>query len=772
MPLDLALTRDFLELLDPSTQEFHFSALDDRREGKKGPAPWHEYGTLDSLLPKLQRRNEAGAGIFITVNRTDGNGRRASNVLFPRAVWADMDEGVRNPEDWPLRPSLTVYTSIRGAVHKGQHYWLIDWNSDEANLQPDQHEGVLRRLVHDHGADANATGYARILRLPGFFHMKAEPHLVTFAAHGKASGDGSTEVTPYLPSEILAAFPPMSRYQMKTALAAPGAGGNTAVATVNAPTEVERARRWLERDAPSAAEGERNGMLVKVANRLGDFGIDEDQAIEMMAWWALNRCEPAVDIYEDGKSVASIRSAYKSRQNPIGIKAVEAELGDILIPVAECEAASGGSESAKVADASDEPFEWPMLTKSGAPDPRSRKNLKAMLSRLGFSPRTDRFNKKRFMFTESPVGKMAVEIDNDYLDDLLSSAHDIGFKVSADNLDKYLNAIANRNAFHPVQDYFATLKWDGTPRLDTWLVDYAGVADTPLHRAFGRCTLLGAVARIYKPGHKHDTLLVLEGPQGAGKSRLIAALGGPWFSDSLALGLSDKELLEVTPGVWIAEVAELAGLSSREIEQVKKQISKQSDTARGAYKKLTDSVKRQWIMIGSTNDAEYLRDTSGGRRFWPVRVAAEKEVDVDGFQRARDQILAEAVARYRRGESNVLPPGLWADAALVQESRRVVSSLEDTLHDLLEGATGLVALEDIWQHLLKRGHQRNHSSERVLNDTLKRAGWEKTRRRRGLSRVRCAVPGLGTGMDKWMTIRGGSLFFEIEESGEPGFPEN
>ena len=127
-----------------------------------------------------------------------------------------------------------------------------------------------------------------------------------------------------------------------------------------------------------------------------------------------------------------------------------------------------------------------------------------------------------------------------------------------------LEHLGRQNAFHPVRDYLNGLEWDGIERLDTWLSAFLDAQDTELNRAYGRKTLIGAVRRIREPGCKHDTCLVLQGPQGKGKSSAIAALcpSPDWFTDSLGIGDEQKQVIEVTTGKWLVELAELAGMGS------------------------------------------------------------------------------------------------------------------------------------------------------------------------------------------------------------------
>ena len=229
--------------------------------------------------------------------------------------------------------------------------------------------------------------------------------------------------------------------------------------------------------------------------------------------------------------------------------------------------------------------------------------------------------------------------------------------------------IAGENAFHPVRDYLNGCTWDGVPRVETLLIDYLGAEDTPYTRAVTRKTLVAAVARIYRPGCKFDYMLTLRGRQGLGKSALIAKLGGKWFSDTFST-MQGKEAYEQVLGVWIMEVGELAGMRKAEAETIKLYISKQADRFRPAYGRRLQEFPRQCIFIGTTNETEFLRDTTGNRRFWVVDTPLDPKRSMweDLTPATVQQIWGEAVDIFKRGEELFLPRDLEAVAREVQAS--------------------------------------------------------------------------------------------------------
>lgn len=202
-------------------------------------------------------------------------------------------------------------------------------------------------------------------------------------------------------------------------------------------------------------------------------------------------------------------------------------------------------------------------------------------------------------------------------------------------------------AYHPVREYLEGLTWDGTPRLDTLLVDYFGAEDNIYVRAAARKWMCGAVARVMQPGCKFDSALILSGEQGLGKSTFCQIISKGWYNDS-DISMGDKEGYLSLHGSWIIELAELSSVKKKDIETVKTFISKSRDTYRAPYERRLSEHARQCVFFGTTNEIEILRDRSGSRRFWPIEVATM--TDFDRLEQNTDQLWAEALYRWRQGE--------------------------------------------------------------------------------------------------------------------------
>lgn len=252
------------------------------------------------------------------------------------------------------------------------------------------------------------------------------------------------------------------------------------------------------------------------------------------------------------------------------------------------------------------------------------------------------------------------------------------------NIDSAAELVAADHTFNDVKAYLSGLRWDGTPRLDTLFIDFLGVLDTPYARTVSRKAMVAAVARVLDPGCKYDTMPVISGPQGIGKSTMLAKLARGWFTDALR-NFEGKDAAEIIQGVWLVEIGELGAMRKTDTDRVKQFLSQRSDRFRAAYARFAQECPRRCVFFGTVNEDEYLRDQTGNRRFWPLDAYKQRPVknvfrDLDAEV---DQIWAEALAFYQAGESLFLPYQLEAEAAVVQEEHRERYIHEDTIMDFL-----------------------------------------------------------------------------------------
>lgn len=224
--------------------------------------------------------------------------------------------------------------------------------------------------------------------------------------------------------------------------------------------------------------------------------------------------------------------------------------------------------------------------------------------------------------------------------------------VSSQKVDDALALEIEKKKFHPIIKYIKSLQWDGVPRVNTLLIDYFGAEDNAYTRAAIRKMLCAAVTRVFHPGTKFDTALILVGPQATYKSTFVKKLGKNWFSDTFTT-VQGKESFEQIQGAWLVEIAELSGLKKAEVETIKHYISKCEDSFRPAYGRTIETYKRQCVFFGTTNSKDFLRDPTGNRRFLPIDVRPEyatKNVAQELTEEEVDQVWAEAYEMYKQGE--------------------------------------------------------------------------------------------------------------------------
>ena len=269
---------------------------------------------------------------------------------------------------------------------------------------------------------------------------------------------------------------------------------------------------------------------------------------------------------------------------------------------------------------------------------------------------------------------------------------------SARNYDIAVTKAVDDRSYHPIREFFDTLPdWDGVERVDTLLIDYLGAEDTPYVRAVTRKELCAAYCRVYHPGIKFDSMIVLNGDQGIGKSTLIAKLGGEWYSDSLNLSdMNDKTAAEKLQGYWIMEIGELAGMRKADLDKVKAFISRQDDKYRASFGRRVTPHPRQCVFFGTTNSQNgYLRDITGNRRYWNVKVPGNgkyKPWDMD--EDTVKQVWAEVMVYAKAGEKLYLPPELEAYAKEEQRAAMERDDREGLVQEYLD-----MLLPDTWDSM-------------------------------------------------------------------------
>jgi predicted P-loop ATPase len=316
-----------------------------------------------------------------------------------------------------------------------------------------------------------------------------------------------------------------------------------------------------------------------------------------------------------------------------------------------------------------------------------------------------------------------------------------GINVSLSITENAVEKVASEYPFHPVLAYLNELKWDGIPRLDSWIRDYLGAEQSGYVSDVSRCIMIGAIARVRDPGCKVDNMPIFEGLQGIGKSTVVAALFEPWFTDEIA-DFGSKAAAEQVQGVWCIEVSELDAMSRGEVSKVKAFTSRRTDRFRPAYGRRVEEYPRQCVFWGTTNSTGYLKDETGGRRSWPIKCGV---LDIGGLREVRDQLWAEANQMYRANVKWWIVNPNTAKAAEGEQAERyqgdpwddliaqyVAARSSVTIHELLTDA--------VFMHI----DQQNQVAQTRVVRILQHLKWERYQIGVGDQRGKRAYRRMGT----------------------------
>lgn len=368
---------------------------------------------------------------------------------------------------------------------------------------------------------------------------------------------------------------------------------------------------------------------------------------------------------------------------------------------------------------------WPDASPGGFAK-ASMRNTVLALQRLELTFSFDLFRHRK-MINAAVLDEHQGEITDDACALLRKFVIDaFGFDPKAENVRDAVTQLCLEHSYHPIRQMLDSLIWDGVGRIDGWFARYLGTEDTPLNRAIGRVILVAAVRRARVPGTKFDTIVVLEGKQGTGKSTALRILAGQGnHSDNELLTLDTKAQMEAMEGVWIYELSEMSGLNKSEIERMKAFASRDVDRARMSYARFSEARGRQTIFVGTTNETKYLKDRTGNRRFLPVKTGV---IDLESLARDRDQIWAEAAMLETKGVSIAIPQELWAVAAIEQDERLEDDPWLEKLSAVRGAAAGdevRVFTTDLLSTVLGIPIERQHNGHgKRLTLLMRELGWE------------------------------------------------
>jgi len=319
--------------------------------------------------------------------------------------------------------------------------------------------------------------------------------------------------------------------------------------------------------------------------------------------------------------------------------------------------------------------------------------------------------------------------------------------------------VARDRAYHPVQDYLVGLEHDGVFRLDNMLSTYFGSDQSDYTKLVGRNMMISAIARIFDPGCKVDTVTILESEQGLKKSTAIKEMFDPWFTDDIS-ELGSKDAAMQVGGVWCVELGELDAMSKPEVSKVKAFISRRIDRFRPSYGRRVVERPRSCIFIGSTNESGYLKDATGARRFLPVKVT---KIDIEGLQHDRDMLWAEAHLLYDEGIAwwftTDTKSGIAANSIAKDEQearyqadaweRLIADYLDSRLHQPPTNPAYRITIELVFRNAIGLDEAKwDQTAMNRVARSMKRLGWD----RKQVS-VKIKVQGKDESKRLWMYVR-------------------
>jgi predicted P-loop ATPase len=310
-----------------------------------------------------------------------------------------------------------------------------------------------------------------------------------------------------------------------------------------------------------------------------------------------------------------------------------------------------------------------------------------------------------------------------------------GITANATTVSDSVLGVGDETRTHPVKKYLSRLKWDKTSRLETFLIEHAGIEDTQLNRALSVRWMIQAVARIHEPGCQADSTIILEGEQGIGKSTLLKTLFGTWYADHLP-DLSSKDAMVQLRGVWCIEIAELASLSKADAGRIKAFLTSREDRYRAPFGRLAENIPRSTVFAGTVNPGGmgYLKDSTGARRFWPIEIP--RTIDIAAISKMRDQLWAEAQARFLSNEPWHLDTiELVTAAADAQAERFQCDPWQDNIERYID-QRDRITIDELLEHaiIIAKDRQTQREQNRVAA-VLKHLGWVRRHEREGARRV-------------------------------------
>lgn len=558
---NLKLAQQFLSLLDSSAVTFTFQVFDDTEIQDKTKAGTVT-GTLEEIAPYLVQKNNDRCGVFVTICETNGIDRKTHNITAPRALFIDCDKKL--PQDFHLPPTCKVQSSVTG---KGHAYWMIDQRNE---TDRENFRNCQERLAHyynslnsNYECDESVKDLSRVMRLPGFYHMKTqEPFLVTFEASAPTS---------YSRNSIMQTVPPLPSPNKNSSSRKMSDNGEKLTATIP-PRKLALLEEQLKKQCHRmlfANEGERNTTLSETAfvgGRLVADGLVEE-VVTSKLWAAAGGAG-----LDDGEIAGTLLH----------------RLQDGILSKAETE----------------------------APKSKHKQLLRIVEETYGSRLTFD-------VASEMPLlDGIALEVEALVLE--LVSTYDI--EVDLAKLSLLVVEVAKRHKVNTVQNYLNSLAGTSSNAIEHLTRNALGL-ETALDAVYIRKFLISAVARALDPGCKVDTALVLQGSQGIGKTTFFQALFGKKHFVTIGENANERDDLLVMHRNWCCELGELETVIGRkDISSMKNFLSRQVDEYRSPYARVPKPYTRSFVLVGSTNTTDFLADPTGSRRFWVVKAPHKIDV--------------------------------------------------------------------------------------------------------------------------------------------------
>jgi predicted P-loop ATPase len=661
-------------------------AIHPERKGAEG----RTLSTLEECEEFIKQHNET-EGIYYSINPTKEpidkkpSKREMGGVEY---LHSDVDPGEDETphECWArVQPQIAAYDKKPTFIIRsgnGVHLlWRVDVDESDGARTIADIEARNYGLALAFGADASTRNIDRIFRLPGTINWPNEkkrkagrvPALCELIEHN----DFSYDLAQFAPAEV-----PAKKTRAKK----------------SAPADKTSA------DKPNKKRRERAADVDRLEDVIRNGCYDEFETRSHAVWYVIN------EMLRRGYRKDAIVDVLVDRANKISEHIHEQSEGPYDYADRQVEQAIRNIDFAR--DGEGHVY-------------ATQDNIRVALLKLKVTVRYDQFADRILLEGLLGFGPTLEDAAVNRLWLLYDKRFDL--RPTKGMLRTVLGDTAQLNGFHPVRDYLDSLQWDGVPRLDKWLTTYGGVKSTEYVDAVGALMLTAAVRRVRSPGCKFDEMVVFEGAeQGIGmKSTLLRALAvkDEWFTDALPLNAGGKEVIEALRGKWIVEVAELSGMRRADVEHVKAQLSRQVDRARMAYGRLVTEAPRQCIFIGTTNSQEYLKDTTGNRRFWPVTIV---RFDIPALTADRDQLWAEAAMREAAGASIRLQEELYPDAARAQERRTTADPYVGALQEHLGHVENAkISSESVWVILDVKAGQRTQDQNARVGAALRAIGWRR-----------------------------------------------